>query len=169
MPSNTPRGKGLHSRDFEDGTRRKGTDGRWYVSRGNVWRLVSPQKTGKWVKKTSRGDPGHGYEEKKYWAVVQNLNPIEESHLEEFDQYKNYDHEVKSTHSIYDTEEEAKDKLKELENESTFWEMENADYYEPCEYSPSYSIAETTKKHKDYHEKSLEKDSYYPHEVNSWY
>lgn len=49
MPSNTPHGRGLKSADFPDGTRRKGTDGKYYVSRGNVWRAITPQKKGKWL------------------------------------------------------------------------------------------------------------------------
>lgn len=55
MSSNTPRALGIHSKDVADGTKHPGVDGRMYVSRGNVWRLITPQKKGKWL--TKRASP----------------------------------------------------------------------------------------------------------------
>ena len=57
----TPRGKGLDSEKFKDGSRKRGTDGRMYESRGNVWKAITPagvrggMSSPKRKKKTSRG------------------------------------------------------------------------------------------------------------------
>jgi len=55
MTCNTPRALGIHSKDVPDGTTHRGVDGKMYVSRGNVWRAITPQKKGKWL--TERASP----------------------------------------------------------------------------------------------------------------